>query len=194
MNLLKILWEEWLQLSFEEWLLPGVHHGLNFLDVVLHLLDKLVLVSDHCHCLVDEWVNAMRVPHESLNTSLQRVVHLLDSLSKKWLLNWEENRKNLVVHVGDDLEVSSLSSVHINFLVKEMSSLWHLDVHEEEILDLSKDPHEHWVEVNSDESLWSLWSCFSIEEELLEVVLSGLFDSLLPKLNLAEVVVLQVLA
>ena len=46
-DLLKILWEEWLQLSLEEWLLPGMHHGLNFLDIVLHLLDKLVLVGNN---------------------------------------------------------------------------------------------------------------------------------------------------
>jgi hypothetical protein len=46
-NLLKILWEEWLQFSLEKWLLPGLHHLLNLLDVILHLLDKLILVRNN---------------------------------------------------------------------------------------------------------------------------------------------------
>jgi len=46
-DLLKIFWVEWLQFSLKKWLLPGAHHGLNLLNVVLHLLDKLVLVGNN---------------------------------------------------------------------------------------------------------------------------------------------------
>lgn len=75
-----------------------------------------------------------------------------------------------------------------------MSSLWDFDVHKEEILDFSKNSHKDWVEVDSDKSLGSLWSWLSVEEELVKLVLCGLFNSLLPKGNLGAVVVLKVLA
>jgi len=70
-DLFKIIWEEWLQLSLEEWFLPRGHHSLNLLDVLLHLLDELVLLIDNIHGLLDEWINVLGVPLQCFNTSFK---------------------------------------------------------------------------------------------------------------------------
>lgn len=137
MGLLKIFWWNAFVLSLEEWDLPFGHHILHLSDIVLHFLDKLIDNRDIGSGLVDEFVNARGVPFELGNTSLEGKVHLVDSIRKEWLLNWEKSGKNVVVHVNDNLKVTSLGSVDVNFLVKKRGSLWDLDVEEEQVLDFS---------------------------------------------------------
>ena len=87
-----------------------------------------------------------------------------------------------------------MGPVDINFLEEKLSSLWHFDVQQEEVLDFSKDSDEYWVEVDSDEALGCEWCLFSVEEELVKLVLGGLLNSFFPELNLCEVIILKVLA
>jgi len=90
---------------------------LDFLDVVFHLGNKLVDLCDDSHGVLDEWINALRVPFKIFNTFKERAIHLFDSVSEKWLLNRKECRKDTIIGVGNDLEVTSLLSVSINFLI-----------------------------------------------------------------------------
>ena len=91
---MEVIWERWSHFSFEKWFLPADHHVLDLLDVVFHFGDKLVNLKDVSHCVLDEWVNSLGVPFELFDTFLEREVHLIDSIGKKWLLNWKEDSEN----------------------------------------------------------------------------------------------------
>ena len=127
-SLLEVIWERWSHFSFEKWFFPADHHVLDLLDVVFHLGNELVNFKDDGHGILDEWVNSLGVPLKLINTLLERAVHLLDSIGKEWLLNVEKSGKDSIVGVSNDLKVTSLLSVSVNFLVKKRSFLWNLNV------------------------------------------------------------------
>jgi len=87
-----------------------------------------------------------------------------------------------------------LSSVDVNLLEEHSGSLWDRDVQKLEILDLSEESDENWVKVDFDEPFLSMWSLLSYEKELVELVLSVVFNSLLPLLDFEVVVLIEVLA
>lgn len=89
--LYQIIWSERLVPSVEEWLGPVLHHLLHFLDVVFHLLDLSVNDENLGHALLDEWLNVLRVPSQGVETWLEQLVQLVDSVLHKWLLNWQES-------------------------------------------------------------------------------------------------------
>ena len=194
MGLLKIFWWNALVLSLEKWLLPFAHHVLHLSDVILHFLDKFIDNRDISSGLVDEFINARGVPFELANTSCEGNVHLLDSISEEWLLDWEKSGENIVVHVDDNFEVTGLRSVDVDFLVKERGSLWDLDVEEEQVLDFSQESDKDWVEVDSDESLDGEWGLLSVDQEFVEFFLGVFLNTLLPKLDLDVVVLSKVFA
>mmetsp|Transcript_20734 Transcript_20734/g.31851 ORF Transcript_20734/g.31851 Transcript_20734/m.31851 type:complete len:572 (-) Transcript_20734:732-2447(-) len=194
MGLLHVFRLEGLELPLEEGLLPVFHHFLHLLDVVLHLLDEFVDFSDNLHGLVDEGFDVLRVPLKGLDTGVESFVHALDAVSQQRLLHMQQSAQDLVVHVHDDLQVARLSTVYVDLLVQEGSSLGYFNVEQQQVLDFTEKANEHGVEVDSDESFFSDGSLFSVKQELVELVFSVLFNTLLPLLDLHVVVLLQVLA
>ena len=72
-------WES-LGLSIVERSLPLVHHLDHLSDVLFHLLDELVDFFDNLHGFVDELRDAIRGPDQGVDTRLEEVVDLVDSL------------------------------------------------------------------------------------------------------------------
>jgi hypothetical protein len=69
-----------------------------------------------------------------------------------------------------------------------------LDIQQEQVLHLSQKSHKNWVEVDSDKAFLALCALLSVEQELVELVVCVLLDSLLPRPDLLLVVLIQVLA
>jgi hypothetical protein len=152
-SLLEVLRGKRFVLAVKEGLLPLLHQVLHLLHVVLHFLDEVVNFLDDAHASVDELVDSLRVPSEGVNTWLEGLVNLIDTVLEEGLLNIQEGRKDLVVHVDNEVEVSSLATINVDFLEEDGSSLGYIDVKELEILDLTKESNEDWVEVDSEEAL-----------------------------------------
>ncbi len=125
---------------------------------------------------------------------MKRLVDLINSVLKKRLFNGQKSRENLIVHVDNDVQISSLTSVNVYLLVKNGSLLGDLVVEKLKILDLTEESDEDRVEVNSEEALGSNWSLFSNQEILVEFLFSGLFNTSFPLLNLLVFELSQVLA
>jgi hypothetical protein len=68
-------------LTLIERLLPLFHESVDFVDIILHLLNEDINVSYDLHSVVDEGVNVIRVPPESINTGLEGIAHLLNAIS-----------------------------------------------------------------------------------------------------------------
>jgi hypothetical protein len=126
---------------------------LNLLDVILHFLNEVIDFLYDSHASVDELVDSLRVPSEGVNTWLERLVNLINTVLEEGLLNIQESGKDLVVHVDNKVEVSSLATINVDFLEEDRSSLGYVDVKELEILDLTKESNKDWVEVDSEEAL-----------------------------------------
>jgi len=190
----QIIWGERLVPSIEERNGPVLHHHLHFLDIVFHLFDLSVNNENVGHALLDKWLNVLRVPSQGVETWLEELVHLIYSVLHKWFLNWQEIGKNLVVHVDDNFQISSLGSVKVDFLEKLSSSVWNVDVAELQVLDFSEESGQNRVEVNFDESFFGDVSLLSDEQELVKLVLSVLLNSSLPNDNLGIVVLFEISA
>ena len=181
MVLLQLVWWEWLHSSVEEGVSPLDHHLLHPTDVVFHQSDELVNFGDDVHCVFDEWVDTLGAPSQGLDTWLESFVDSLNPVIQEWLLNIEEGSEDLVIDVNDDVEVSLLASVDIDVLVELRSCLRHLNVQELEVLDFPQQPNKNWVKVYSYQSFSDSWACFfSVEQELVEVVVSLLGDTGFP--------------
>jgi hypothetical protein len=65
---------------------------------------------------------------------------------------------------------------------------------ESQVLDLTEELDEDWVEVDTDEALLGEWSLLSVEKGLVQLVLGVSLDAFLPLLDLLLIVLLQVVA
>jgi len=110
---------------------------LDLVDVILHLFDKYVYIGDDLHGVVDEGVNVLRVPAEGIDTGLKGVAHLLNAIGKERLLDREEGREHVVVHLNDKLEVTSLVPVNVYLNVESLCGFRDVHVKEEEVLDFA---------------------------------------------------------
>jgi hypothetical protein len=115
-------------LTLEERLVPGGHDGADLADVLLHLLDEDVDLSDDLHAVGDEGVNSFGAPLKGLYTRLEGVHHEDDSVLEEGLLDGEEVGEHVVVHLDDELELAGLLSVDVDSLVEGLGSLGDLDV------------------------------------------------------------------
>ena len=91
------------------------------------------------------------------------------------------------------MKITSLSPVGIDLLVKKRSALWNFIVLESQVLDLTEKFNQNWIEVDSNETFFGQWSFFSVKKRLVELVLSIDFNTLLPNLNLAFVISLDII-
>lgn len=183
-----------LDASLVEWLLPLYHEVLHLVHIVLHLFDQLIDVFDDLHGGVDEGINVLAIPLELSDAWHQRLVHPFDPVVEQWLLNWKKSRENAIVHVNDDLQVASLRSVRVDLLVEERGALRYFVILLSQVLDLTEQLDEDGVEVDANEALLGQRRLLSVEQRLVELVLGIALNTLLPDLNLALVVLLDVVA
>ena len=148
-------------LAFVKRLFPLFHKLVDLVDVILHLFDKDINVADDFHSVVDEGVNVLRVPAEGIDTGLESVAHLLNAISQERLLNGEEGREHVVVHLHDKLKVAGLVPVNIYFSVEGLCGLRDVHVQEEEIFDLTEEGLQDGVEIDSDEAFFEEVSVFT---------------------------------
>jgi hypothetical protein len=124
----------------ERGLAPTVHDLNHFADVLFHFLDEFVNFSHDAHGLVDEGVNVIRVPLESVNSGLQGLIHLLDALHHQGLLDGEKGCNNVIVHLNNQVQTTGPSPVDINLGEKTTGAVRHWDVKNLEVLDLTEVP------------------------------------------------------
>jgi len=179
-------------LAFIKRLFPLFHELVDLVDVILHLFDKYVYVADNLHGVVDEGVNVLRVPAESIDTGLKGVAHLLNAIGKERLLDGEEGRKHVVVHLNYKLKVASLVPVNVYLSVESLCGFRDVHVQEEEVLDFAKEGLQDRVEIDSDEAFFEEVSVFTHEEELVELLSRVGFNSLNPLVDLEVLEFLQV--
>ena len=95
------------------------------------------------------------------------MVDLLNALGEKGLLDGEQGRQDVVVHVHDQVKVAGLAAINIHLLENGGSSLGDLDVKKLQVLDFTKEADKDWVEVYSQESFRGNWSFLSNEKVLI---------------------------
>ena len=91
------------------------------------------------------------------------------------------------------MKIASLSPVGIDLLVKKRSALWNIVVLKSQVLDLTEELNQNWIEIDSNETFLSQWGFFSVKKRLVKLVLSIDFNTLLPNLNLALVISFDVI-
>jgi hypothetical protein len=115
-------------LTLEERLVPGGHDDANLADVLLHLLNEDVDLSDDLHAVRNEGVNSLRAPLKSLYTRLEGVHHEDNSVLEERLLDGEEVSEHIVIHLNDQLKLTGLLSVDVDSLIEGLCGLGDLDV------------------------------------------------------------------
>lgn len=138
MGLLDILSEECLVFALIERLAPLIHDFNHLADVVLHLLDELVNFGNNFHGLVDKGVDVIGVPLELSNAGVEGIQHHLNAVSEEGLLHLKKSCEHIVVHVDSEFEVTSLSTVYVDFSVKIGGTLGHFDVDKLQVLDFTE--------------------------------------------------------
>jgi|LauGreDrversion4_2_1035121.scaffolds.fasta_scaffold59667_6 hypothetical protein len=116
MSLLEIFGEERLVLALKERLLPLLHEFLHLLNIILHLLHQVINLFNDTHALVNKLVDTLRVPSEGVNTWLEGLVDLVNTVLEERLLHWEKGRQDFIIHVDNELKVTSLATINVNLL------------------------------------------------------------------------------
>lgn len=165
-------------------LAPKVHGFNHFADVLFHLFDKLINLSHDCHSLVDEWIDVILVPLESVDTWLEGLVHLLDSLHHQRLLNRQQCCDDVVVHLNGEVKTSSPSPVGVDFLEKLLCALRHSVVLELQVLDFTEVSDKDGVEVHTDETFLSKLGFLTDEQVFVQLILGVFLDATSPLIKL----------
>jgi len=174
MILFKLIWREWFHSSVKERVLPLDHHIFHLVNIFFHEINKLMNVSDNFHGILDEWVNAWRVPFEVGNTWFKSFVDSLNSVKQQWFFNWKKSPKDLVVDVYNDVKITFLGSVSVHILVQESSFFRYINIEELKIFDFSQESDEDWIKVDSDKAFLTLSSWFFSDKEALVEIVIGL--------------------
>lgn len=165
-------------------LAPLIHDFNHLVDVGLDLSNKLIDLCNDDHSLVDEGIDILGAPLQGVNSGLERLVHLLNSVHHERLLNWEESCDDVVVHLNNKIKTTTPSAIGVDFVEKFLGTIRHTIVLEQKIFNFTEVPNEDRVEVDTNKALLSKLSLLTDEQILLELILCVLFDTSAPLFKL----------
>mmetsp|Transcript_1730 Transcript_1730/g.3322 ORF Transcript_1730/g.3322 Transcript_1730/m.3322 type:complete len:206 (+) Transcript_1730:11186-11803(+) len=159
---------------------PLVHERFDVREVVLHGLEDFVNVRDLDHRISYEFVNTLGAPVEVRDSSLNDSIELCKVRGDERLLDRKELVKDAVVHVDNEIQVSSPCAEDLNRLVNFKSRLGHRQSEEKEVLDFAKKADKRGIEVRRNETC--VW--VAVDEGELELGIGRCLNVATPLFNL----------
>ena len=160
---------------------PAVQQLLDGLQVVRHLGQQLRRELHSVHGLRDEQVRAVALPVEVAQARCQRLVHLVQVLLHQRPLDRQQLLLDAVVHIDDQVQVASMLAERLRLLVNRERRVGDAEPKQQEVLDLSEQPHQRRVEVDLQQRRVR---GVALDERQLQLLLAAGLNVLAPLLDL----------
>ena len=188
-GLLLLALEHDVLLHREQLLLDGVDVGVDLGQHLRRLLDQRVGVGDEVR-------DAVALPGEHRRALLQLLIDLVHLGLEHGLLNLLEGEHDVVVDIGQQVEVAHLLAELLVHRVDVVGRLGHLELQQLEVLDLAQELGQRRVEVDAQQRqalALAVEAAVGVahEQRLLELVLAHGLDRFAPAPKLLLLVLVK---